>query len=78
MKSPIIGYSKDVSNRKREEQNDGGDCGQLSLRLTSHPASGSHFVLHTSGSGLPWTRLGVRQTVSSRNRLSSLKKFSLL
>ena len=60
-----IGYSKDGSKRKCEEQNDfhwlgegrGGGCGPLSLRLTSHPASGSRFVLQTSGSGLPWSSL---------------------
>ena len=29
----------------------------LSFRLTSTAASGSRFVLHTSGSGLPWSTL---------------------
>ena len=60
-----IGYFKDGPNRKCEEENDfhwlgetrGGECGPLSLRLTSHPASGSRFVLHTSASGLPWSTL---------------------
>ena len=60
----LIGYSKNGSNRKCEEQNDfhwlgerrGRECGPPSLRLAPHPASGSRFV-HTSASGLSWNTL---------------------
>ena len=31
--------------------------GLLSFHLSSTAASGSRFVLHTSGSGLPWSTL---------------------
>ena len=60
-----IGYSKDGSKRKCEEQNDfhwlgkrrGGDWANHTPRLTSRRASGSRFVLHTSVSGHPWSTL---------------------
>ena len=42
---------------KNKTTSTGWASGLLSLRLTSHPGSGGRFVLHTSGSGLPWSRL---------------------
>ena len=56
-----IGYSKDGPKRKCEEKNDfhwlGERWGEEGLRLTSHPAIGSRFVLYISGLGLPWSTL---------------------